>query len=792
MDQQTTYALLAADSYFDTRRDFNRAPLPPGWKVLEEFTVSGSGPNATITSSGFSARVYQGPSNEIVISHAGTEFNLNDNKTGGLVDFTSGNIPLAIGQYGEQAFQAALLYEQVQARFGSAADITFTGHSLGGGLASLMAVWFDRSATVFAPAPFEASASTTSPALLRTKLKLELAGFFDPRFEGYLSIRDFSARESRVTSYSVAGKVLHQLPLAFIWGGQEHLLCQTGAAAISLTQRHSIDLHAAALLSPGFQSAADAMPKVLTMLFDSKLYGNEPVGTKLAALIRLVRGQVGSYSPSTGQQLEAPTNLLDKFVTDVDLLRGSSGTVTQLALRRALIATSIEYFFLKAPTEATQLFAQTGNAVSFRLTDIDADPMTLKSPRMLVNAVWSADEAEPYIAAAETAARNAIAWHIQSGTGAMTWIDGEGLDDAAIGGTQGDTLDGANGNDLLMGLGGADTLKGGAGSDLLLGGDGADWLDGGDGFDRLIGGNGADTYHFSGAWGSDTLRDSGNDGVISINGLGPIDGAGAKLRGNSTDAWITDDGKITYTRVSADGTHSYLLISVTNGANNGTIRINDWSQGRMGIALGSEPAAQEPANPFDGDVAKAIIQDSGAYSRTVIDSGVYNYNAAGVQVNAPDVLNGTQQDDDIHGFGGNDGLAGRNGADRIDGGAGNDLLLGGTGRDTLIGGEGNDIILGSALGHFDTPTQTDFTPPALPAGQVERARGFNWVAYRAPGTRVVGDNANFLYGAVVGAETGVVWQDASGQATISLSGKTIDAGGGNDLAANDRDIRSAA
>ena len=39
-----------------------------------------------------------------------------------------------------------------------ASTISFTGHSLGGGLASNMAVWFDRSATTFAEGPFEISA----------------------------------------------------------------------------------------------------------------------------------------------------------------------------------------------------------------------------------------------------------------------------------------------------------------------------------------------------------------------------------------------------------------------------------------------------------------------------------------------------------------------------------------------------------------------------------------------------------------------------------------------------------
>jgi hypothetical protein len=38
------------------------------------------------------------------------------------------------------------------------ATLRLTGHSLGGGLASLMAVFFDLDATVFAPAPFESFA----------------------------------------------------------------------------------------------------------------------------------------------------------------------------------------------------------------------------------------------------------------------------------------------------------------------------------------------------------------------------------------------------------------------------------------------------------------------------------------------------------------------------------------------------------------------------------------------------------------------------------------------------------
>ena len=155
MTIQSDMALLAAGSYWDIRKFDplifdNRSPLPEGWTVLTQFDKPGSGPNATI---GFSARVYQYTSTgEVAISYGGTEF-VNTAAQGTMVDFTNGNIPLAIGRYNEQAYQAALLYKQVKAA--GLSNISFTGHSLGGGLASVMAVWFNRPAYVFAPAPFQ-------------------------------------------------------------------------------------------------------------------------------------------------------------------------------------------------------------------------------------------------------------------------------------------------------------------------------------------------------------------------------------------------------------------------------------------------------------------------------------------------------------------------------------------------------------------------------------------------------------------------------------------------------------
>lgn len=166
MTQAHEYALLAAGAYSDIRRrSENLAPIPPGWSELTQYAVSGSGSNATIEGSGFSAKVYKNEATgEIVISYAGTEAKIS---LGAALDFTSANFPLAAGDQSQQALEAALLYQRIKTAEGS--NITFTGHSLGGGLASVIAVWFDRPAKVFAPTPSERAAlrSTVEPSTKR-------------------------------------------------------------------------------------------------------------------------------------------------------------------------------------------------------------------------------------------------------------------------------------------------------------------------------------------------------------------------------------------------------------------------------------------------------------------------------------------------------------------------------------------------------------------------------------------------------------------------------------------------
>jgi predicted extracellular nuclease len=63
-------------------------------------------------------------------------------------------------------------------------------------------------------------------------------------------------------------------------------------------------------------------------------------------------------------------------------------------------------------------------------------------------------------------------------------------------------------------------------------------------------------------------------------------------------------------------------------------------------------------------------------------------------VTTPNLINGTNQADNLVGTNGDDIINGGNGNDVLEGGAGNDTLNGGNGNDTLLGGTGNDVLNG--------------------------------------------------------------------------------------------------
>jgi hypothetical protein len=270
------YALMAGASYISTRSDINQFPVPDGW--FERIDKRQELP------SGFEATYFTNGTN-IVISYAGTYDK--DASGDGIAD-----IELGAGLVNAQLFQAAEYYMQVKAA-NPDANITLTGHSLGGGLASLVAVFFNETAMTFDQAPFRNSASWMWATVLRSDLEEKFPVSAYPQINDWLASLDrfidsfdplglgwstdgLDAREANVTNLSVDGEFLNYTPALRI-----------GSELPALTHGDysgPLDLHSQALLTAFLQSIETAgagqglnqvtfeLSDLLTMIFDENLF----------------------------------------------------------------------------------------------------------------------------------------------------------------------------------------------------------------------------------------------------------------------------------------------------------------------------------------------------------------------------------------------------------------------------------------------------------------------------------------------------------------------------------------
>ena len=123
--------------------------------------------------SGFSAGTFV-KGNDVIISYTGTNGGLDYLNWG-----IGGGLPLT------------QIYDAIDYFFAAKAahpgkNITFTGHSLGGGLASLMAIYFDKQATTFDEAPFQLAAM--SPIVKENvSIYMDTKVYIDSAFGGYVS-----------------------------------------------------------------------------------------------------------------------------------------------------------------------------------------------------------------------------------------------------------------------------------------------------------------------------------------------------------------------------------------------------------------------------------------------------------------------------------------------------------------------------------------------------------------------------------------------------------------------------
>lgn len=249
-DFEIKCALMAGASYISNRPDKNTFPTPDGWIVRKDLYAT--------KPSGFEAVSFQN-GNEIVISFTGTN---------GSGDWPT-NIALADGNYCDQLLDAAKYYLEIK-KNNPNATITLTGHSLGGGLAALMAVFFDEKAVTFDQAPFRATAYRDVPLeyfpestaqilynwLIRDYSADDLAKlktYVDSFTDSDPSENELINRESKVTSISVEGEVLTGDFIDKLKIGTQNTILEHGGTNVSGIDLHSIALLNAFLLDKRFR-----------------------------------------------------------------------------------------------------------------------------------------------------------------------------------------------------------------------------------------------------------------------------------------------------------------------------------------------------------------------------------------------------------------------------------------------------------------------------------------------------------------------------------------------------------
>jgi Ca2+-binding RTX toxin-like protein len=686
-------ALMAGAAYFSTSAGINRIPIPQGWTERLEFRVSGD-------SSGFEARAFQ-KGNEIVIAYAGTT-------PSDLSGDMAANFGLATGAGSVQLQQAAEYYLQVQAA-NSTATISFTGHSLGGGLAALMGVFLGKQALTFDQAPFANSAEASLilsdvAANLQSYLvaQLNLDGtrkYSDMALRGltdFLAIRAASPmgeipNDSLVNSINVRGEFLSGAP----WNIQDRIgipsYIPTNAPGVS-----GFDLHSQTLLTAFLQSMQTAtsghalndvtfkLTNLMEMIFDDNLYAHPTTDADNRNFLeRLVQNE------QSNAMVTRFTSDLWKLAQDGGMTMTDGPTPATNLVSAALIAFAMQMYYqdtANATNANKELFTDlatenTGSGgIRFDQADVAANVTDTKGYNRyfhdyVANSFSPGDRDRIY-----DALPGLRDWYVQAGRSGMEATDPQNRGAFMLGGLGADVLTGGGGNDLVVGNRGHDRLAGGAGTDLLLGG------------------QGFDTYVWNTGDGHDRIEDIDARGLIVVNGQVLVGG----VKKDGHENWTSADGTITYRMVGTD------LVVELDGATILTVN-EDFESGQFGIRLIDAPAisTQLPApgrtilgdivptdfNP-DPEIVEWRVDDLGNLIGVPGPFGDYLYGSGG-----NDTINGGERKDVLWGFGGDDVLIS---------GSGNGSSAT-SGHEDLFGGEGNDFLFaGDSVNLADITSLEDF------------------------------------------------------------------------------------
>lgn len=286
MNADLLKAILAMDSY---NRGYNKGlDLGDGndpidlqigeATVIGQSNVSGASDEVGASFYAISYQIGYGPDPEIIIAYRGTDegWDVLSGWPGGLGGVTS-----------QSLFAAEFYHSTITMQNPSGfTNVAFTGHSLGGGLAGLMAAIYGQKATIFANMPFETSANYIYDGL-------------DSDFPHLMSTYYYNGAEplqpnnSQITAYAVEGEVLE---LIRFLQSTDVIALNPGEVELGLTEwvgLHSQALHVSLLYAQimDYTDWLHASIPFIETLYDNKL------AKKLVLIIHLGCYQVSPIQP---------------------------------------------------------------------------------------------------------------------------------------------------------------------------------------------------------------------------------------------------------------------------------------------------------------------------------------------------------------------------------------------------------------------------------------------------------------------------------------------------------------
>ncbi|MBU6338395.1 MAG: hypothetical protein KGQ36_00255 [Rickettsiales bacterium] len=648
---------------------------------------------------------------ETIISYRGTD-KISDDLTTGWT--------LGVGVYNsDQAILAARFYQMVLAGDSDPNNdifdnnVSFTGHSLGGGLAAFMASIYSKEAEVFDHMPYELAADflemiTNDPSSV---LYDATAAY---RYYGSQPTREVN--NSDVTAYATSGEILYTVREA---AEANRLLTELP----NPLYKNPLDYTAVDYLNPGeFEGSYDLHSQALlvTLLYakTEKEAGRLTDDWKNAAnsfIDALFEDDVAhsiSSSLSADQMLnKIAYSAIDEgtrvfgdvaikaLFNDANDLGKAVGVSNVSSVISSLVGYDIQSAVSKMLVQFAAKLAQDKVLYSSNSQAIEgmlklssnSDALTIN----LSSTIWGT--LNPF----EKSQMLNDLYNKFGITDASIMPSASDVENIVLSTTNngsnynGDLLENISGANLLFGADGIDNISGSISNDIIIGGKGND---------ELEGGSGTDTYLFNGEYDKDTITDSDGEGVIKINNKS-ITGTAYLINDGNNNLYQLTIGSEIYLLTKVDnGSSGYDLVIVNNGDsyNEGgsvvnQVTVKDFSSGDLGIVLsdevddgsdGSFPIYYVYNGTSGDDKMSSLLSDNAVFygdaGNDLIFIGNYSVAYAGS---------------------GNDTIYAR----------GNDIIYGGSGNDYIISesydgnvyvfnrGDGNDII-DSYVSHISSNT----------------------------------------------------------------------------------------